>query len=298
MAEFNIEIVDQVLAACQTNAGEVSDALSRAMDRRIALEVGEGVAASIDTLPPECQGPGLLILLKVEESGALLVLSESSGLLPIWYDNPDPTGESKLSTLGQELGMTLLPDELIALEFETAAVEDLAVAIAQLGLGPKPGLISLELSSDEKVTTAPLLWPIANPAAIHADPIPEASPTANKTTESSSQTSPGSNPPPSSRISDFNELPAYSRSLLRISVPVKVTLASKRMKVSDIVELGVGAIIEFDKSCDDALNVEVGDQTVAAGEAVKVGDKFGLRLTEVVMPEERYISLKGCRRVR
>jgi len=298
MAEFNIEIVDQVLAACQTNAGEVSDALSRAMDRKIALEVGEGVPASIEALPAECRGPGLLILLKVEKSAALLVLPESSGLLPIWYDNPDPTGESKLSTLGQELGMTLLPDELIALEFETSAVDDLAEAISRLGLGPGAAFISLNLTSDEKVTTAPLLWPITNPAAIHAEPMPQEHSTTTNSADTASSTSHGSNPPHASRISDFNELPAYSRSLLRISVPVKVTLASKRMKVSDIVELGVGAIIEFDKSCDDALNVEIGDQTVAAGEAVKVGDKFGLRLTEVVMPEERYISLKGCRRVR
>ncbi|MEX0792477.1 MAG: FliM/FliN family flagellar motor switch protein [Pirellulaceae bacterium] len=298
MAEFNIEIVDQVLATCQTNAGEVSDALSRTMNRKISLEVEESGPVAIDALPPECQGPGLLILLKVEASAALLVLPESSGLLPIWYDNPDPTGESKLATLGQELGMTLLPDELIALEFETHAVENLAEVISRMGLGPKPGLISLRLTSDEKSTTAPLLWPIANPAAIHADEAANESPTATKPPEGTSQNAQGSNPPPSSRISDFNELPAYSRSLLRISVPVKVTLAHKRMKISDIVELGVGAIIEFDKSCDDALNVEIGDQTVAAGEAVKVGDKFGLRLTEVVMPEERYISLKGCRRVR
>jgi flagellar motor switch/type III secretory pathway protein FliN len=84
------------------------------------------------------------------------------------------------------------------------------------------------------------------------------------------------------------ELPPYTRSLLHIMVPVSVTLATKRQAVDKIMELGPGSIIHFDKSCEEMLDLNVGQHAVAKGEAIKVGDKFGLRVTSVILPEERF----------
>ncbi len=84
------------------------------------------------------------------------------------------------------------------------------------------------------------------------------------------------------------DLPAYSRSLLRIPVSVVVTLAQKRQMLGRIVEIGPGSILQFDKSCEEMLELNVGGHTVAQGEAVKVGDKFGLRITSMVLPGERF----------
>ena len=67
-----------------------------------------------------------------------------------------------------------------------------------------------------------------------------------------------------------------------------VTLAEKRQVLGRIVELGPGSIIQFEKSCDETLQLVVGGHTVACGEVVKVGDKFGLRITSMVMPGERF----------
>jgi flagellar motor switch protein FliN/FliY len=90
-------------------------------------------------------------------------------------------------------------------------------------------------------------------------------------------------------------LPLYSRSLLRIKVPVVVTLAQKKQPLSRILELGPGSLIQFDKSCDAMLNLEVAARSVAVGEAVKVGDKFGLRISSITLPDERFVPLKkGC----
>ena len=83
-------------------------------------------------------------------------------------------------------------------------------------------------------------------------------------------------------------LPSYSRSLLKIQVPVTVTLATAKKHVRDLVELVPGSILQFEKMCDETLTLEVGNQTVAEGETVKVGDKFGLRITSIVMPGERF----------
>lgn len=83
-------------------------------------------------------------------------------------------------------------------------------------------------------------------------------------------------------------LPPYSRSLLRIGVPVVVTLATTRLPVSRIVELGPGTIIHFDKSYDGPLTLSVGACEVAVGEAVKIGERFGIRISSMVMPREKF----------
>lgn len=87
-------------------------------------------------------------------------------------------------------------------------------------------------------------------------------------------------------------LPAYTRSLLRIRVPVVVTLATTRLPMSHVIDLAPGTILHFGKACDDPLTMSVGNSDVAVGETVKVGDKFGLRLTSMVMPEEKFEPVK------
>jgi flagellar motor switch/type III secretory pathway protein FliN len=86
-------------------------------------------------------------------------------------------------------------------------------------------------------------------------------------------------------------LPVYSRSLLKIKAPVRVTLASTRLPVRQIVDLAPGSLIQFPKSCEESLDLEVGQQVIARGEAVKVGEKFGLRITQMVLPGERFLPL-------
>ncbi len=103
-------------------------------------------------------------------------------------------------------------------------------------------------------------------------------------------------PPPAPAFNTLEaglrRLPPYAQSLLKIKVPVKVTLATARRPINKILELGPGAIIQFKKSCDDTLTLEVGEHKVAQGEAVKVGDKFGLWITSMVLPEERFWSVR------
>ena len=97
---------------------------------------------------------------------------------------------------------------------------------------------------------------------------------------------------PSPANKPTTRLPDYTRSLLRIQVPVVVTLAAKRQSLSSIVELGPGSIIHFDKSCDEMLDLEAAGHPIASGEAVKIGDKFGLRITSMRMPEERFSPIR------
>jgi flagellar motor switch/type III secretory pathway protein FliN len=86
---------------------------------------------------------------------------------------------------------------------------------------------------------------------------------------------------------------SYRRSLLKIETPVVVSLATTRLPVGRILDLGPGAIIQFDKPYDQPLVLEVGGRAIAEGETVKVGEKFGLRVTAMIMPAERFVPLAG-----
>jgi flagellar motor switch protein FliN len=80
----------------------------------------------------------------------------------------------------------------------------------------------------------------------------------------------------------IERLPSHTRGVLRVTVPIRVTLASQRKSVQEIIELGPGSILAFDKTCEEPMDLMVGNHTLAQGEVVKVGDKFGLRIRSIV----------------
>jgi flagellar motor switch protein FliN len=92
---------------------------------------------------------------------------------------------------------------------------------------------------------------------------------------------------------DLSQLPAHTRSLLKIRVPVTVTLAHQRRPIKEITELGPGTLVKFEKTYDEPLQLTVGDLPIARGEVVKVGDKFGLRIRQLIRPHERFASVVG-----
>lgn len=92
-------------------------------------------------------------------------------------------------------------------------------------------------------------------------------------------------------LGDNGGTKGYQQSVLSVYAPVSVTLASKKARLDTILDLGPGAMLMFDKNCDEPLTLEVGGYPIATGEAVKVGDKFGLRIRSFdkadVFPELR-----------
>ena len=74
----------------------------------------------------------------------------------------------------------------------------------------------------------------------------------------------------------------HSRAVLAIETPVSVTLARKNIPLDRIVDLVPGAMLTFDAHCDEPLMLEAGGKVIASGETVKIGDKFGLRIREIL----------------
>ncbi len=282
MSELTPELAADVVAACQAGAEEAAGALSRSLDGEFTVTVGEAASYSSDAMPEGFDGAGLAVLLKFGDVGFAALLPESSGILPDWYANPDPTGESKLSTLAQELSMLLVPETLMADSFEAVRVEQLGAALGNAGVAEDAALMTLQLASGDSTAQLSLIWPLASPDLL----LPVVEEEAPAPEVVAPRTAPPSNQPLS-----FSSLPAYSRSLLKIQVPVHVRLASKKEKIGEVVELAPGTIVKFDKSCEELLHLCIGDQIVAEGEAVKVGDKFGFRVTAMQMPHEHFIKV-------
>ncbi|MFO0945588.1 MAG: FliM/FliN family flagellar motor C-terminal domain-containing protein [Planctomycetota bacterium] len=83
------------------------------------------------------------------------------------------------------------------------------------------------------------------------------------------------------------------RRLLRTPVPIIVTLAEKRLSTDKLIEIGPGSIIEFERPCDEPLQLSVNNLPIGQGEAVKIGDHFGLKVTSILPAEERVARLAG-----
>ncbi|MCG3126587.1 MAG: Flagellar motor switch protein FliN [Phycisphaerae bacterium] len=81
--------------------------------------------------------------------------------------------------------------------------------------------------------------------------------------------------------------------ILRLRVPVIVRLADRRMAVSEIVRLSPGAMIEFDRGDDADLELMINNRVIARGSAVKVGENFGLKLTNIGDVRHRIRSMGG-----
>jgi flagellar motor switch protein FliN/FliY len=81
--------------------------------------------------------------------------------------------------------------------------------------------------------------------------------------------------------------PSELARILGISVPVSVTLAQRPMTIEAIMAIAVGTILEFDVPADSDLTLYVGNQPIATGKAVKVGENFGIRLSQVGTVRDR-----------
>jgi flagellar motor switch protein FliN/FliY len=80
--------------------------------------------------------------------------------------------------------------------------------------------------------------------------------------------------------------------LLDIPLVVSVEIGRTRMLIKDLLQLGQGSVIEFEKLVGEPMEVLVNEKLIARGEVVVVNEKFGVRLTDISSPAERLKHLK------
>jgi flagellar motor switch protein FliN len=71
------------------------------------------------------------------------------------------------------------------------------------------------------------------------------------------------------------------QSILKLQVPMIVRLASRNMKLSQILNFGPGSMIELPKQVDEPLDLMVNNKLIGHGTAVKIGENFGLKVSAI-----------------
>ena len=67
-----------------------------------------------------------------------------------------------------------------------------------------------------------------------------------------------------------------------VDVDVVAVLGTADLKISQILQLGRGAVVELDRLINEPIDIRAERQLVARGEVVIVEDKLAIQLTEVV----------------
>lgn len=81
------------------------------------------------------------------------------------------------------------------------------------------------------------------------------------------------------------------RVLENIDVRLTVEVGNAEIKIRDLLRLNEGSIVELDRLAGDPLDILVNGTMIAQGEVVMVGERFGVRFSEIVDPEKRVESL-------
>jgi flagellar motor switch protein FliN/FliY len=79
--------------------------------------------------------------------------------------------------------------------------------------------------------------------------------------------------------------------LFDVPLQVSVEVGRARILLKDLLQMGEGYVVELEKLAGEPLDLYVNSRLIARGEAVKVGDKFGIKLTEVVSQSDRLEKL-------
>ena len=244
--------IAELAAALPAQSANIAEALNRCFDGGHSLEIGPAVPLA-DIAQADLETPGLVAQVTVAGATVLMLLPEGL-LLPDWYAAPDAAQAARLTSLGFEWSVTWLPPGLTA---------------------DSHGITSAPSLWDALQTAKPLVDSVALPAQAGSEKLwfVVASLKDPETT-------------PVTPLLQSAEPPRIAR-LLSLPVVVSVQLARKRIELGTLRGLAPGSLVTFEKSCEDLLDLYVNNRLFCRGEAVKVGEKFGLKINEVGPVEQR-----------
>ncbi|MCE9571335.1 MAG: flagellar motor switch protein FliN [Rhodocyclales bacterium] len=78
-----------------------------------------------------------------------------------------------------------------------------------------------------------------------------------------------------------------------LDIPVNLTVELGRTKISirNLLQLAHGSVVELEGMAGEPMDVLVNGTLIAQGEVVVVNEKFGIRLTDIITPQERIRKL-------
>jgi flagellar motor switch protein FliN/FliY len=82
-----------------------------------------------------------------------------------------------------------------------------------------------------------------------------------------------------------------ARVLENIPVTISVEVGRAVIKISDLMRLTQGSVVELDRIAGEPLDLLINNVVVAQGEVVLVNERYGIRLTRVVSAAQRIKNL-------
>ncbi len=70
--------------------------------------------------------------------------------------------------------------------------------------------------------------------------------------------------------------------VMDVPVELRVEIGRRRTRIAELLRLAPGSVLELDTPAGDMLSIYVNQRLIARGEAVMVGDRYGVRILELV----------------
>jgi len=80
--------------------------------------------------------------------------------------------------------------------------------------------------------------------------------------------------------------------LADIPLRLSVEVGSSSLKLSHLLDLQEGSVVELDRQAHELLDIMVNGRLIAKGEVVTVNNRFGIRIVEVIAAEARLAGLE------
>jgi flagellar motor switch protein FliN/FliY len=75
--------------------------------------------------------------------------------------------------------------------------------------------------------------------------------------------------------------------LMDVPLDISVELGRAKMPIRDMLQLRPGSVIELDKLIGEPVDLLVNNRLIARGEVVVFDENFGIRITDIIKPEDR-----------
>ncbi len=80
--------------------------------------------------------------------------------------------------------------------------------------------------------------------------------------------------------------------IMDIPVTLSMEVGNTDISIRNLLQLSQGSVVELDRVAGEPLDVMVNGTLIAHGEVVVVNDRYGIRLTDVISPQERIKRLR------
>lgn len=80
--------------------------------------------------------------------------------------------------------------------------------------------------------------------------------------------------------------------LMEVELPVAVSFGRAELPLKDVLKLTTGSIVELNRTVDEPVELIVNNCVIARGEVVVVDGNYGVRIRQIISPQERLRTLK------